>query len=261
MTREQPTPVDINALEQESASSRAMFDEIVGIEASELTDSEIEQCRTEVYRHLARTSRYAPRLKTHDAYTKRADGEPLFPKDASLGAIYLIRNPLDVAASYASHLGRDVDEVISTMADDGMLLGSSPGGFKEQLPQRILSWSSHVLSWVEQKCIPVRVIRYEDMIERPLDAFRSAAEFARLPTNKERLEIAVHRSHFLILRDQERQTGFAERYRLGQIFFRKGVTGSWRETLTDAQARRILLNHADVMARFGYLARDGSPVY
>ena len=44
--------------------------------------------------------------KVHDAYTFLADGQPLFPPQATAGAIYLIRNPLDVCVSYAHFLGK-----------------------------------------------------------------------------------------------------------------------------------------------------------
>ena len=41
-------------------------------------------------------------------------------------------------------------------------------------------------------------------------------------------------------------------------FFRKGKIGSWRESLTPGQVERIILDHGEVMRRFGYLAAEGN---
>ena len=53
-------------------------------------------------------------LKTHNALC--TVGEYTFTdKTNTLGAIYLVRDPRDIAVSYANHLGLSFDEVIKTM--------------------------------------------------------------------------------------------------------------------------------------------------
>jgi aryl sulfotransferase len=85
------------------ASSRERFDEATGVEASDLTYAEIDELRPAVYRYLAAEAHRATMLiKVHDAYTDTPVGEPLFPADISQGVIYILRNPLDVAVSFAS---------------------------------------------------------------------------------------------------------------------------------------------------------------
>ena len=48
-------------------------------------------------------------MKVHDAWMRVDTGEPMFPADVTLGVVYIIRNPLDLAASCAHHWGTSID--------------------------------------------------------------------------------------------------------------------------------------------------------
>ena len=169
--RDSDEPASINELEGGwTASLRETFDECAGIESADLTQKQIEHYRPWVYERLAADSVDGLFLKIHDAYTYNADARPIFSNQATAGAIYLIRNPLDVAVSYAHHRDELVDKTIRAMSrNDAMLAGSDkPGG---QLPQQLLSWSGHVCSWVDEPGLNVHVVRYEDMARQPVEAF------------------------------------------------------------------------------------------
>ena len=247
-------PVDINRLDAPIASRRQMFDFAAGVEASDLTHEEIDGLRPQVYRYLAVNSRRTLYFKIHDAYTSE-----LIPTDATRGALYIIRNPLDVAVSYAHHLNATVDRTIGWMRDEKY--GTSAGRRRlfDQLRQRLRSWSGHVLSWVDQSAIPVQVMRYEDMHARPLETFGAALRFAGVDYDEERLRGALERSSFENLQQLEKTAGFAERPAGVEAFFRKGQAGGWREALDQAQVERVVRDHAEVMRRFGYLDADGAP--
>jgi aryl sulfotransferase len=254
-------PVDINKLEFGTiASARAIFDEATGIESSDLAPEEIERLRPAVYEHWAVLSEEPLFFKIHDAYTYPAGGYPLVPPQATRGAIYLIRNPLDVAVSFADHANQDLETIIDCMADEEFALSSRASGLREQLRQRLLSWSGHVLSWV-QAPIRVMVLRYEDMILKPLDTFTQAAQFAGLPDAPERVLKALGWSDFKELQRQEQDHGFNERPPHAQSFFRAGGYGGWRRELRPGQVARLVQNHQEVMKRFGYLTEDGNLVF
>jgi hypothetical protein len=84
-------------------------------------------------------------MKIHDAYTDVADNMPLIPVAATGGVLYFIRNPLDVAVSFAHHIGRDYDSAIYRMADDTFAFCRKSDRLQNQLRQKLLSWSGHVL--------------------------------------------------------------------------------------------------------------------
>jgi hypothetical protein len=244
---------DINRLDSPIASRRQMFDLAAGVEASDLTHEEIDSLRPQVYRQIAANNRRTLYFKIHDAYT----GE-LIPADATRGAVYIIRNPLDVAVSYAHHSNAPVEKTIGWMRDEKY--GTSGGRRRlfDQLRQRLRSWSGHVLSWVDQTAVPVHVMRYEDMHARPLETFGAALRFSGVDYDEERLRSSLDHSSFEKLRQIEQTAGFAERPAGVEAFFRKGQAGGWKEVLDQEQVERVVGDHAEAMRRFGYLDTDGS---
>jgi aryl sulfotransferase len=246
--RDKEDPVDINSLGSPIASRRREFDEITGVEASDLTIEEIDSLRPAVYRHLAAHARDPLPQKIHDAYWQE-----LIPTDATRGAIYIIRNPLDVAVSYANHLGVSIDRAISWMGDETYTIAGGRSHLPNQLRQRLLSWSSHALSWVDQSAFPVHVMRYEDMSERPSETFARALDFAGLALDPARLERAIENSSFEKLQKQEEAHGFDERPSTTGVFFRQGKPGGWRNVLESSQVEQIVQDHTEVMRRFGYV--------
>ena len=121
----------------------------------------------------------------HDAFVRLPDGRPLFPPQVSLRAVYLVRNPLDVCVSFAHHLGiTDLDAMIASMADPTFAFGGCAYHWDRQLRQRLLTWSGHVLSWVDGAEMPVHVMRYEDMKRSPVETFTACAEFLSCPTTR-----------------------------------------------------------------------------
>jgi len=262
LERDEEQGASINALEFVSwASARAHFDEAVGVKAGELTHDEVDLLRPDVYVYESRLREEPFYSKVHDAHVSLPDGRPLIPPEASRGVIYLIRNPLDVCVSFAHHLAiGDLDTMIGLMANPTHELSGCTLHLETQLRQRLLTWSEHVLSWVDGCQVPLHVMRYEDMKLSPLPTFTACAEFLGLPHERERILRALQKSSFQELRQQEEQGGFYEAP-ASRSFFREGRVGSWRDTLTPQQAARIVRDHRGVMRRFGYLTDDDEPVF
>lgn len=249
-------PVDINSLDRTPiAASAELFEDVTGTSAADLTDNELLNLRPSVYDHLSATLDEVLMCKTHDANTITPAGRRLHSPLATRSAIYFIRNPLDVAVSYAHHIPTDPDTAIGHMADPRHLLA---GRGQRQVVQHLLTWSGHVCSWVDGEPEPM-VVRYEDMHARPLETFTAASAHAGFPTDRARVEKALRFSSFERLRSQEERSGFFEKAPRATSFFRRGVVDAWRDELTDAQVDRIIGDHYAVMLRFGYLHEDGRP--
>ncbi len=255
-------PADINRLGGGPiASAREMFEEATGIESSCLTMDEIERLRPAVYEYLVEKAEDTIYMKVHDAYTFTNHSTPLIPTKATKGVLYIVRNPLDVAVSLAHHEATDIDSAIKEMCDDKYAFCIGPNMLFDQLRQWLLTWSGHVISWVDQGNIPVHVIRYEDMKLNSLDTFTGAVKFAGIERSEEEIAKAIELSSFETLRGQEREKGFRERSQKSESFFRKGETGSWREVLSDQQVEMIVSHHREVMRRFGYLDENNEIVF
>ena len=68
-----------------------------------------------------------------------------------------------------------------------------------------------------------------------------------------RIRRAVEHASFDKLQAMERETGFVERSKYSDRFFRSGQSGAWKGKLTPEQARRIERDHGEQMQRFGYV--------
>ena len=241
------------------ASARGWIDELLGFDTADLAPEEVERLRPGVYRWSLRDVDIGYH-KIHDAYTYTEDGEPLVSREATMGAVYILRNPLDVAPSAANHWDCSVDQAIERMANPEMSLCEFRNSLPGQVQQRLLSWSDHVRSWVYAAELNRLTIRYEDMLARPQETFGRVAAFLGLSGDALRIGKAIRNSEFRELVRQETEKGFRERPQHTRRFFRRGRNGDWRESLSPEQVRRIVADHGEIMGLFGYLDEQGKPV-
>ena len=252
-------PLDINSIDISlHAGNRDLFDRVIGLEASDLLPAEIDRYRPDVYRQLAVEADEPLFIKVHDGWRHNADGAPIFPPEVTAATIYIVRDPRGVAPSFANHYHLSLDAAIERMAKAGYGIAARLDRLPAQLPQPMGSWSQHVAGWLDQRELPLHLVRYEDLHAAPTATFAGILAAAGLPVDEERLAAALAQTRFERLRGQEAVTGFKERRLGAPRFFRRGQAESWREELTPAQTARIVHDHAKIMQRLGYLpATDG----
>jgi aryl sulfotransferase len=261
LLNEKHEEISINQLKTNGIfSSRVLFDNITGVEASNLTAAEIDRLRPKVYNHLARTAERNLFIKVHDAYTYLEDGTPLLGTE-NAKAIYIMRNPLDVAVSFANHSSKDLDTMVKNMGDPTFAFCNNKNRLANQLRQQLLTWSAHVESWAQATELSVHLVRYEDMKLNPIPTFTEAVRFMGLDVNEEQIKTAIEMSDFKKLKAKEEAEGFKERPYKTAAFFRKGEVGDWRNHLTEAQRDKLIADHGEVMRKYGYLNEDGELVY
>ena len=154
-------PADINNLDERGgiASSRHEFEAATFLDSGLLSHDDIDCLRPRVYEAIAAEASEQRWIKVHDAYTQTPEGEPLFGRNAARAAVYLVRDPRDVAVSLAYHNSTTIDDAIKLMnAADGALCRSRKG-LALQLRQKLTGWSGHVTSWLGQTDVPVHVVR------------------------------------------------------------------------------------------------------
>jgi aryl sulfotransferase len=257
-------PADINnlALRGGIASARERFDQVTLIDSGLLTLEESDALRPQVYETLADDpcdDEGAPQMdgavrfiKAHDAYSRTSSGEPLLGgARAAAGAIVIVRDPRDVAPSLAHHSQFSIDEAIAFMDNADACFCGRRDRQHRQLRQRLLTWSGHVKSWLDQTDIPVHLVRYEDLQAEPANTLRAALAFARIEAADGQIERAVRQSTFGNLVAQERDRGFREAPPQRR-FFRRGESGAWRDELDMPQVASIENAHMSMMRRVGY---------
>ncbi len=228
---EAETPQDINALHEMTGreSLKEWFERRLGKPAHEASAAEIAGARVQVQADMVRGAEGPLYIKTHNAVAN-VEGFPTVNFDVTLAAIYIVRNPLDVAVSYAHYSGLPFDPIIAHMANPSGNIGFSGRRVWEFMG----SWSFHTSSWMSVPHRPILLLRYEDMLAAPERSFGRLTAFLRLRADADQLRRAIEKSSFGEMARQEELHGFNERPGTAEKFFRSGKAGQWREALSPA---------------------------
>lgn len=257
-------PIDINLIDSADgiASWRNRFDQQMLIDSGMLTDDEADRLRPAHYAHAAAGAALPDIdeppvpvrfVKTHDAWTLNDAGEPVLAgAKGAKGAILFVRDPRDVAGSFANHMACSVDGAIERMGDPDFCFAAKDDRLDLQFRQRLLGWSGFAASWLDQTDIPVHLVRYEDMIADTAGTAAAALAFAGVAAAPDRLERAIAFASMDELQRQESEKGFREAPRKTRRFFRRGTSGGWRDELSTEQVIRIEHDHGAMMDRLGY---------
>ena len=230
-----------------SDSSAAFYKRALTRPWQEWTHQDVADRRWDVQEMITKLHPDNVFVKTHNALIEYL-GRPIIHMEHTAGAIYIVRNPLDMVISLSHHYGVDMEEAVRIINDpqNGSIM-------REELVYEIHSnWANHVESWTGQPHAGLLVLRYEDMLTKPMQAFSKVNNFLGLNAPKDRLQHAIDMSSFKKLRDQEDQKGFKERSDKAQKFFREGRSGQWRDILTPKQINQIVEANKVQMERFGY---------
>jgi aryl sulfotransferase len=246
-------PLDINALgDGPIASSRATLDAVLGFASSDLLPDDIDALRPAGDAAVNGGFDRVTVRKIHDGLFSGPGGRTIIDSTITRAAIYLVRDPRDVAVSLAAFLGRAPAWAVQWMADPDAALGRSSTDLGNQVRQRLGTWSHHVDGWTGHRLFPVEVFRYEDLHADPVGQFARLAAVAGLTVDAAEVTASVAATRFDRLRDQEVRHGFRERPAADRTFFRRGIVGSWRDELRADLVSQIERDHSATMARLGY---------
>lgn len=247
-------PVDINRLTAAMQPSRRDgLDDLFGIETSDLLPAEILDARPAALAASDAMHSDAVLCKVHEAWVRTSTGLPLFPAAVTKASVYIVRDPRDVAVSFAHHWQMPIDHVIDLMADPAAALSGVSSCFTANTVQPLLTWSGHVESWLDLAAPSPLLLRYEELLAAPVAQGRRVARHLGQLAADDVYEAAARHTDFATLRCQEDEHGFAESRVVEQRFFRSGKAGAWRTALSPSQTARIEREQGTVMTRLGYL--------
>ena len=168
-------------------------------------------------------------------------------KQNSIACIYIVRDPRNVVTSLKNHYELDDEKALKWMTnnkhfiyDVGKVKESGYGDF-----QFISSWEMNYKSWKNQKEIPVKIIRYEDLLKETYAVFTDVIEFINKTLNikkinKDKIKKSVSSTFFHKLKNDEKNNGFEEAVpskNKGETipFFYLGPDNDWRKILDNNQ--------------------------
>ena len=180
-------------------------------------------------------------FKTHSAACEI--NSTIFPnQNFTAKAIYIIRDPRDVALSYARHFDADIEKTIEIMLDVRNYIGGEMGA------EALSSWKNHVISWSSVE-FPVLFVRYEDLLTDINRQLVRIFGFLGIRPKIKRSEL-IATTKFSYLQAQERSDGFRESVN-DQPFFRRGISGEGK-IFIGTNFKEMEKEFSDVMSSFDY---------
>jgi hypothetical protein len=190
-------------------------------------------------------------LKTHSM-----NNEMLIPSGITVGSIHIVRDPRDVAVSWARWFNKTIDAAIDDMNEENKFIG----GDQDHVPHLVGSWSQHVNSWTEAaEAGTCYIMRYEDLHILPEVSLAALISHLGETADQARIEHAIQSTNIAYVRERESLSGFIEAQR-GMSFFGAATPGGWAKVLTPEQAALIESHHGNTMERYGY-APAGSDLF
>ena len=195
-------------------------------------------------------------LKNHNALVNINNNE-LTNEKISLAAIHIVRDPRDVAVSYANYKNLNYDKIIENMCSKNLRYEYKLN--KNNFPKiEILgSWKFHYLSWKNGiPNIPRILIKYEDLVDDCFKVFYNVIYFLskilKFEINEDKIKFCVNFANFKNLKNYEIQNGFYENDS-NSSFFNSGKSGNWINILNKDQIKKIEEEFKDVMKSLDYL--------
>ena len=191
-------------------------------------------------------------FKTHNFFGQ-INGNSFTDKNNSLGCIYIIRDPRNVITSLKNHYELNYNEALNFMMSEKKYLYDYHKTNDYSDFQFISSWEKNYQSWKMQNEIPVKIIRYEDLIEKTFATFEEVLDFINSITknndliNKTKLKNAIKSTEFNKLKKIENTEGFDESVlshnKKDKInFFHLGPANDWNNLLPEEL--KIKLNNS-----------------
>ena len=201
-------------------------------------------------------------FKTHNVFGK-INENPFTNKENSLGCIYIIRDPRNVITSLSNHYELNYEESLSWMTNHKKYIFDNRGGKDFGNFQFISSWANNYKSWKMQKDLPVKIVRYEDLLEKTFSVSKEIIEFINQiakfeqKINIDKLKNSVKSTQFEALKKHEMQDGFSEaifsKKKNKMIpFFNLGPKNSWKKILEKNFADKLTEIFKNDLNEFDY---------
>lgn len=201
-------------------------------------------------------------FKTHNVYGK-IDNKPFTNKENSLGCIYIIRDPRNVITSLSNHYELNYEDSLAWMTNHKKYIYDNRGDDDYGNFQFISSWSNHYKSWKIQKDIPIKIVRYEDLLLKTYEVTKEVIQFINLNSDQKnkidikKLKNSVNSTLFVKLKKLEKNNGFSEaifsKKKNKMIpFFNLGPDNNWKNILNKSFADKLCNIFAEDLLELGY---------
>ena len=204
-------------------------------------------------------------FKTHNIFGK-VNGHDFTNPQNSLGCIYVVRDPRNVITSLKNHYQINDDQALKWITDKKNFIYNfqefEKNGYSDF--QFISSWSTNYKSWTVQKKIPIKFIKYENLVNETYKVFVEIIEYIysickiEEKLDKDKIKKTIQSTSFESLKKYEEKNGFSEAVPAKEdkskkvSFFNLGPKNDWKKIIDDDLRKRIESEFKIEMNELGY---------
>ena len=199
-------------------------------------------------------------LKTHSSFCKMFNRYNFTDLQNTLGVIYIVRDPRNVATSFAHHNSKSVKDTV-----DIMINSLATGNEANQVETYLGSWNFNYNSWKVFKSSNIyHLLKYEDLIFNTKNSFKQVLNFINnnlkfpISIDDRKVEKVIDETKFSKMKDLEKKVGFDEAKindNTGKVvpFFNLGPKNNWKKNLDVDLSSKIEEAFKEEMIELKYL--------
>ena len=199
-------------------------------------------------------------LKTHSSFCKMFNRYNFTDLQNTLGVIYIVRDPRNVATSFARHNSKSVKDTVDIMTNS-----LATGNEANQVETYLGSWNFNYNSWKVFKSSNIyHLLKYEDLIFNTKNSFKQVLNFINnnlkfpISIDDRKVEKVIDETKFSKMRDLEKKVGFDEAKindNTGKVvpFFNLGPKNNWKKNLDVDLSSKIEEAFKEEMIELKYL--------
>jgi len=202
-------------------------------------------------------------FKTHNILGA-INGSNFTNKKNTLGAIYIVRDPRNVITSLKNHYDYDYNRALNFILNEQQYIFESDQTDDFSNFQFISSWEKNYLTWKSQNLFPLKIIKYEDLLNETFFIVREIIEFINKTCNiktkfdKLKAKNSIQTTNFSVLKNMEKKHGFIEavmdKKKSNKIpFFHLGADNNWQKILSQDYQNKLNASFKVGMKELGYI--------
>ena len=202
-------------------------------------------------------------FKTHNIFGE-INKEPFTNNKNSIACIYIVRDPRNVITSLKNHYELSYDEALNFITNDRRYIYDQHKKEDYSDFQFIGSWKTNFQSWKYQKEVPLKFVKYENLLKDTYSTSFEIIEFVNnilkkgIKVDKKKLENAVNSTSFDKLKKEELEKGFSEAILSKQKnkkipFFYLGPENNWKKILDQDIQKKLSESFKDNLKELSYI--------
>ena len=185
-------------------------------------------------------------------------------KENSIGGIYLVRDPRNIITSLQNHFELNKDEALKFMLSEKKYLYDYNQANDFSDFQFISSWEKNYKSWTKQDIFPIKVIKYEELMNNTFETFKEIILFIEKITKIKKIFIeskaknSIQSTSFNKMKKIEQSKGFDEsvlsKNQSKKIpFFHLGPKNDWKKIFNEDFIKNATLKFKPLLEELNYI--------